>query len=295
MAIVCVTAEVGCPVDETARFVASRLGAGLLTELDCAQALVAEFGAVEIPAAAWTLAVQSIVCRMAASRHLVLEFPGAEFLEFPGVVRVQLAASEMRRIGFFMLRHRLDRTAAKRRLAAAVRKSRARFAGLVAALPELVIQLNDWTPEQAAHVIAAAVECRPSGYFSDAQFEFDLRLQLAAHGIAPAGVVALKANMFSHPSEQLFANLLDFYRIAWTYEPRSFPLQWNESGAVTEAFAPDFYLPETDLYVELTTMKQSLVTKKNRKVKLLKAIYPHINIQIFYQKDFQEFVFKYGV
>jgi hypoxanthine phosphoribosyltransferase len=47
--------------------------------------------------------------------------------------------------------------------------------------------------------------------------------------------------------------------------------------------------------VELTTMKQALVTKKNRKIKLLRTIYPHINIQVFYQKDFQDLVFKYGL
>src|SRR2546429_4345193 len=29
-------------------------------------------------------------------------------------------------------------------------------------------------------------------------------------------------------------------------------------------FTTDFYLPEHDLYIELTTMKQSLVTPKNR-------------------------------
>ena len=69
----------------------------------------------------------------------------------------------------------------------------------------------------------------------------------------------------------------------------------DKDGHVTEAFTPDFYLAEFDLYVELTTMKQSLVTKKNRKVKLLRAIYPHINIQVFYQKDFQDLVFKYGL
>ena len=58
---------------------------------------------------------------------------------------------------------------------------------------------------------------------------------------------------------------------------------------------PISILPEFDLYVELTTMKQALVTRKNRKVKLLRAIYPHINIQVFYQKDFQDLVFKYGL
>jgi hypoxanthine phosphoribosyltransferase len=64
---------------------------------------------------------------------------------------------------------------------------------------------------------------------------------------------------------------------------------------VLEAFTPDFYLPEFDLYVELTTMKQSLVTRKNRKLKLLRAIYPSVNIQVFYQKDFENLIFKYGL
>ncbi len=91
---------------------------------------------------------------------------------------------------------------------------------------------------------------------------------------------------FAHPSEVEFAKMLDFYGVAWQYEPRTFPLQW-EGERVVEAFTPDFYLSALDLYVELTTMKQSLVTKKNRKVKLLRAIYPQVNIQVFYQKDFE--------
>ena len=79
------------------------------------------------------------------------------------------------------------------------------------------------------------------------------------------------------------------------YEPRSFPLEWDAAGNILEAFTPDFYLPEFDLYVELTTMKQSLVTRKNRKVRLLGQIYPEINIQVFYQKDFQNLLFKYNL
>ena len=92
-----------------------------------------------------------------------------------------------------------------------------------------------------------------------------------------------------------FANLLDFYGIEWDYEPRSFPLQWDKDGKVSEAFTPDFYLPEFNLYVELTTMKQANVTKKNRKIRLLRSIYPHVNIQVFYQKDVQDLVMKYGL
>jgi hypothetical protein len=122
-----------------------------------------------------------------------------------------------------------------------------------------------------------------------------VRLQLARYRIRPPGDVTLKRAAFSHPSEEIFANLLDFYRIAWEYEPRSFPLQWDPQGKVVEAFTPDFYLPEFELYVELTTMKQALVTRKNHKIKLLRQIYPGVNIQIFYQKDFQNLIFKYGL
>lgn len=303
MAIVTLTAEIGCPVNETARVAANGLGYHLITEIELADAIAEEFGPIEIPAAAWTAAVQAILCRMASGHHLVLAFPGADrlFHEFPGILRVRLTASESRRIGNFMLEHGVNRPTAKRRLAAAVRKQQAlmdtRFDH--ASPPEADITLANWVPEEAAQMIHSAAECRrltAQGLLSGTErFEFDLRLSLAGQGISPIGQAGVKAKIFSHPSEELFANLLDFYRIPWAYEPRSFPLQWDESGAVTEAFTPDFYLPESDLYVELTAMKQSLVTKKNRKVKRLKAIYPHIQIQIFYQKDFQDLVFKHGL
>src|SRR5947209_2937900 len=122
-----------------------------------------------------------------------------------------------------------------------------------------------------------------------------MRLRLARYGIVPPGKVTLRNKMFAHQSEEMFANLLDFYRIAWEYEPRSFPVQWDRSGNVQESFTPDFYLPEFDLYLELTAMKQSLVTKKNRKVRLLRELYPDLNIQVFYQKDFENLIFKYGL
>lgn len=98
---------------------------------------------------------------------------------------------------------------------------------------------------------------------------------------------------FAHPSERVFARLLDFYQIPWQYEPRTFPLEHDENGSVIEAFSPDFYLPDSNLYVELTTMKQSLVTKKNRKVKRLRELYPDIKIRLLYQKDYEDLIFKY--
>ena len=98
---------------------------------------------------------------------------------------------------------------------------------------------------------------------------------------------------FAHPSEQEFARFLDYYRIRWVYEPASFPIGW-EDGRVSEMFTPDFYLPENDMYVELTTMKQSLVTPKNRKVRLLRELYPEINVRLLYQKDYQQLLVQAG-
>jgi cytidylate kinase len=99
---------------------------------------------------------------------------------------------------------------------------------------------------------------------------------------------------FAHPSEMVFARLLDFYGIRWEYEPRTFPLKYDENGNIIEAFSPDFYLPDSDLYVELTTMKQALVTKKNRKVRRLRELFPEIKIRLLYQKDFEDLLFKYA-
>ena len=98
---------------------------------------------------------------------------------------------------------------------------------------------------------------------------------------------------FAHPSEQEFARFLDYYRIRWVYEPMSFPIAW-EDERVAEMFTPDFYLPEHDMYIELTTMKQSLVTPKNRKLRLVRELYPDINVRLLYRKDYQQLLAKAG-
>ena len=100
---------------------------------------------------------------------------------------------------------------------------------------------------------------------------------------------------FAHPSEEEFAGILNFYQIRWEYEPKTFPVRWDESGKVVESFTPDFYLPDLDLYIELTTMKQSLVTKKNKKMRLLRKVYPELNIKLFYGKDYRQLLRKYGI
>ena len=99
---------------------------------------------------------------------------------------------------------------------------------------------------------------------------------------------------FAHQSEAELARILDYYGIEWRYEPDVFPISWNAGGAVTESFAPDFYLPEIDLYIELTTLKQSLVRKKNRKLRYLRQLYPELRIKLFYARDFRALMVKYG-
>jgi hypoxanthine phosphoribosyltransferase len=100
---------------------------------------------------------------------------------------------------------------------------------------------------------------------------------------------------FAHRSEREFARLLDFYDIKWLYEPVSFDIAWDQKGAPVSKFTPDFYLPEYDLYIEITTMNQKLVTKKNRKIKRLRELYPEIKCKIFYRKDYRHLLFKYGI
>lgn len=100
---------------------------------------------------------------------------------------------------------------------------------------------------------------------------------------------------FAHASERVAAEILDYYRIRWHYEPTRFPIEWDAKGAVIAYFTPDFYLPDFDLYIELTTMSQKLVTKKNRKVRRLKELYPEVNIKVLYQRDFRALLARFGI
>ena len=100
---------------------------------------------------------------------------------------------------------------------------------------------------------------------------------------------------FAHNSERQFARLLDFYGIEWAYEPRTFTLERDRAGNPVQAFTPDFYLPAYDLYIEITTLNQKLVTKKNRKARRLTELYPEVKIRVFYQRDYLSLLMKYGL
>lgn len=100
---------------------------------------------------------------------------------------------------------------------------------------------------------------------------------------------------FSHPAEETFAHILDFYGIEWQYEPRTFPLRWDTEGKVIEAFTPDFYLPEQDVYIELTTLRPHLATYKNRRVRRMKELYPDVNVKLFKRGKMHDLMVKYGL
>ncbi len=310
MAFVTIAGEPGCRTEEVARLTAQLLRFELVTESMLRERIARHFGSENaIPEKAWSAAVTSILARIGLEAPVVVCVPDAEMLfpDLPPVLRVQLVASEARRTGALMIEHRLDRAAARHLLGQIerhqrlTRKKRFGRAYLAASAYDVTVSLDNLDGAHVATLLEAAARARgvaDAGKLAEAteaQLQFQARMQLAQHGITPAGYVALKKKIFANPSEEIFANLLDFYRIHWEYEPKSFPIQFDAEGKVTEAFTPDFYLPEFDLYVELTTMKQAHVTRKNHKVRMLRSLYPHINVQVFYQKDFQNLIFKHGL
>jgi cytidylate kinase len=310
MALIAVSGHPGCRYEEVARITALRLGFELLTQSRIRTLTGEEFGSdLPIPDKAYPSLVTSVLGRLCTEHHVVYCAVGGEVQarHFPGMLRVHVVAPENVRIGNIMLDSRIDRPAARELLLQlelsdrADRKAKFGKTRATADLFDLVLNAESLSSEQMAELIETAVVSsglKERGCLSlaaEAQLQFQMRLKLARFGIVPPDKITLRKKMFANQSEEIFANLLDFYRIAWEYEPRSFPIQMDQNGNALEAFTPDFYLPEFDLYVELTTMKQAHVTRKNRKVRLLRELYPHINIQVFYQKDFENLIFKYGL
>ena len=100
---------------------------------------------------------------------------------------------------------------------------------------------------------------------------------------------------FAHNAERQLAKLFDFYGVAWEYEPRTFVLDQDDGGGTTRAFTPDFYLPAQDLFIEITTLRQELVTKKNAKLRRLRELHPEVNVRVIYQRDYLGLLAKYGL
>jgi hypothetical protein len=106
----------------------------------------------------------------------------------------------------------------------------------------------------------------------------------------PAGRVR-----FAHPSERVFATLLDLSGERWEYEPVEFPLRWDAQGSPVAGFRPDFWLPERGLFIELTTAEQRLVTRKNGKVRRMRELYPEVPVLVVYQRAFRDLLEAHGL
>ena len=100
---------------------------------------------------------------------------------------------------------------------------------------------------------------------------------------------------FASPAERTCARLFEFYGLAWEYEPRTFPLRWDDEGRVIEAVTPDFYLVDLDLYLEITTMRQAHVTRKARKLRELAERYPGVRVKLFVRRDLERLAHRHGI
>jgi cytidylate kinase len=152
-------------------------------------------------------------------------------------------------------------------------------------LYDLVLNTARLTPQGAAKVALQAFSLSKNAVAAPTEAGRDTAAEAPAE--APA--------KFMHPSEAEFVRVLDYYKISWQYEPHTFPLSHDSEGRISEAFTPDFYLPDFDMYVELTTQRQKLVWKKNKKIRQLQELYPDINIRVVYGRDYHSLLKKFGL
>ncbi len=208
------------------------------------------------------------------------------FRDYPQTLRIRFVASESIRTRRIAQKYSIPESEAQRFIEQSDKKHRKYLFTLYQTEwddpleYDLLINTDHLSADQCAELIAGYIASnpfRPSGEITDEEF-----------GRKPAEV------HFKHPAEEEFARILDMYGIEWQYEPRTFPVQWDAEGNVTMAFSPDFYLTKFDTYIEITTMDQKYVTTKNKKVKRLRELYPGININIVYKKDFHTLLKRFG-
>jgi cytidylate kinase len=252
--------------------------------------------------------IAAILTDMAVRDDLVLQECGGEFIfrAFPNALHVRIVAARETRIRNVMqdagvsFEQALMQLEERERRQERFLRSSFRRAREAADRYDLVLNGGSLEVAQIVEIIVFAAQKKDLTAYGVVSSETTehARLRNQIRLVRAVTKLALETNQtsltqFAHPSELVFSRLLDFYGIRWQYEPRTFPLKYDETGNIVEAFSPDFYLPDSNMYVELTTMKQSLVTKKNRKVKRLRELYPDINIRLLYQKDFEDLIFKY--
>lgn len=217
---------------------------------------------------------------------VILGMGGSVLLSgFPGAIHVRVTASETTRLNTIARKYRITADEANEVLDIGDRKHR-KFVRTVygkdITAPEqfdLILNTDRLSVDECVDAIAELAR------------KHDIRVKLAQSNESSKTIDHQTRNIaFKNETEEEFAKILSLYNIEWLYEPKTFPVEWDAEGNVTMAISPDFYLPRFNLYLELTTMDQRYVTRKNKKMRLVKELYPGTNIRIVYKKDFNELV-----
>jgi len=250
---------------------------------------------------------RSAIAEVAATHNVVILGSGSQFLfaRVTAALHVQIVAPLPYRIARIMRTAQADRNAAEKIIADRDHEKETFMRTLYGkdwrdpAHYDLVLNIDHFSNEVAVEIIVRAAQAKGIEA-KTVELPAQLREEILTAKLDVAQLADLetfedKLPEFAHPSEREFARVMDFYRIRWQYEPKTFPIEWDDNQNVVKAFTPDFYLPDLDLFIELTTMKQSLVTKKNRKVRLLRELYPDVNIKILYERDYKNLIWKYGL
>ena len=230
--------------------------------------------------------IRQLASDSADSNLIVLGMGGCIILDnFPGAVHIRVTASDKVREKSVSRRYHISDVQAREALVMGDRKHK-RFVQTLfgkdiadSSIYDMIINTDRLSVDECVDSIAELAR------------KHDIRARLAA-GNDFAGTVdhQTKTVSFKNDTEEEFAQILNLYNIEWLYEPTTFPVEWDDEGNVTMAISPDFYLPHFQLYLELTTMEQKYVTKKNKKMKRVRELYPGTNIRIVYKRDFQELV-----
>lgn len=99
---------------------------------------------------------------------------------------------------------------------------------------------------------------------------------------------------FANRIELEWAKFFDFYELPWDYEPTVFVFGLSDQGGYF-GFRPDFYLPEQDLYVEITVGKSVTLSRKNKKIRKLRQMYPDVKLKVFRRSDFVALAARIGL
>jgi cytidylate kinase len=311
MAVITICREPGVLGEEVAARLAGRLGFSLVDKARLAQlsgeidldeaglrkvdeAISGGSRQIDAETEACARLLQDFIAQLAEEQDVVIIGRGAQglFRDRPGALHVRLIAPRKFRVLQVRIHEGLSgREAGK--LIKSLEIERARYLRFLYHLNredpnlyDLTLRMDRLSIEQALKLIVTALD------------EMGLRQvprDRIVKDLLPQMPEKRDSGRFANAAETEFARFLEFYRIPFEYESRTFPLESDAEGKITEAFTPDFYLPEQDLYIELTTMKQSLVTRKNRKVRKLRRLYPEVNIRIFYQRDFYNLLAKFGL